>query len=248
MVQETRTFIDDVVFQKGGGLKELLTAASTNPSQKLAQYYGFPSPAGDYASMARPTGRGLGILAQGSFLATRAAADASSPTQRGLFAYARLLCHSKPAAPANVPQIGTPQPGKLTTRQRYEQQHAAGGACAGCHKLWDPIGFGFEHYDEGGRYRISEGGLPIDSSAAVPNLDGSALFTFADEEGLVTGLAAQPVSYQCFVAYLATYAFGSGEACLGASKVSALQSGSIGIAAAFAALAAEPHFTQRSSQ
>jgi hypothetical protein len=250
MIQETRAFIDDVVFQKGGGLKELLTAASTNPSQKLAQYYGFPSPAGDYASIARPSGHGLGILAQGSFLATHAAADASSPTQRGLFPFSRLLCHVKPMPPPNVPQIGAPQPGILTTRQRYEQQHAASGACAGCHKLWDPIGFGFEHYDEGGRYRQTEGSppLPIDSSAHVPNLDGSALFTFADEEGLVTGLATQPVSYQCFAGYLSTYAFGTGESCLGASKVSALQSGSIGIAEAFAALAAEPHFTQRSSQ
>jgi hypothetical protein len=248
MVGETHAFIDDVVFRKGGGLKELLTAASTNPSKMLAQYYGFPSPpATDYASIARPSGRGIGILAQGSFLATHANANASSPTQRGLFPFSRLLCHEKPTPPPNVPQIGAPQPGKLTTRQRYELQHAVAGACAGCHKLWDPIGFGFEHYDEGGKYRDNESGLPIDTSGAVPNPDGTPLFSFADEEGLVTGLAAQPVSYQCFAGYLATYAFGTAETCLGASKVTALQTGSIGIADAFAALAGEPHFTQRAN-
>jgi len=49
-------------------------------------------------------------------------------------------------------------------------------------------------------------------------------------------------------AYLAAYAYGSDEACLGASQVTALQSGSIGIAEAYARLAAEPHFTQRSAQ
>ena len=48
--------------------------------------------------------------------------------------------------------------------------------------------------------------------------------------------------------YLATYAFGTGEACLGASNVAAMQSGTLGIADEFARLAAEPHFTQRSSQ
>ncbi|MDP9000735.1 MAG: DUF1588 domain-containing protein [Myxococcota bacterium] len=248
MIQETRHFIDDVAFQKGGGLKDLLTAPSTNPSQKLAQYYLFPSPAGDYASIVRPSGRGIGILAQGSFLATHATSDSSSPTQRGLFAFSRLLCNAKPSPPPSVPQITPPQPGKVTTRQRYEQQHASGGACATCHKLWDPIGFGFEHYDETGRYRPDENGLAIDSSAAVPNLDGTPLFTFADEEHLVSGLAAQPVSYQCFAGYLATYAFGTDEACLGAGTVAGMQSGSMGIASAFAALAGTPHFTQRSSQ
>ena len=40
MVQETRAFIDQVVFQSGGGLKELLTATTTNPSRALATYYG----------------------------------------------------------------------------------------------------------------------------------------------------------------------------------------------------------------
>jgi hypothetical protein len=247
MAQETRWFIDDVVFKNGGGLRELLTAASTNPSQKLAQYYGFPAPASDYASVARPSGHGVGILAQGSFLATRASSDASSPTQRGLFPFSRLLCRDKPTPPPNVPQIGAAQPGKVTTRQRYEQQHAAGSGCAGCHKQWDPIGFGFEHYDEGGRYRQTEAGLPIDSSGAVPNPDGTALFSFPDQEGLASGLAAQPVSYRCFAGYLATYAFGTGETCLGAGKIAALQAGTIGIAEAFANLAGEPHFIQRSS-
>jgi hypothetical protein len=249
MLQETQDFITDVVFEKGGGLKELLTAATTNPSITLARSYGFPIPPdyADFATLARPTGRGFGILAQGSFLATHANADASSPTQRGLFVFTRLLCRDKPTPPPNVPQISAPQPGKVTTRQRYEQLHASAGACAACHKQWDPTGFGFEHFDQGGFYRQDEGGLPIDSAAAVPNPDGSTLFSFADEEGLVSGLAAQAVSYRCFAGYLSTYAFGSGETCLGSSQVAALQAGSIGIVDAFAALAAEPHFTHRSS-
>ena len=36
MVKETRTFIDQTVFQSGGGLKQLLTATTTNPSRALA--------------------------------------------------------------------------------------------------------------------------------------------------------------------------------------------------------------------
>ena len=187
MVQETRAFIDDVVIQKRGGLRELLTATTTNPSTALAQYYGFPAPAASYATITRPTGQGIGILAQGSVMAARAKSNSSSPTERGLLVYLRLLCETKPQLPDVVPPIGEPAPGQITTRQRYEMQHAVGG-CAVCHKRFDPIGFGFEHFDEGGRYRQDESGLAINSASAVPGPNDQPLFQFTDQESLVNGL------------------------------------------------------------
>jgi len=36
-------------------------------------------------------------------------------------------------------------------------------ACQGCHSLIDPLGFGFEHYDEIGAYRTVDNGLPVDA-------------------------------------------------------------------------------------
>ena len=64
----------------------------------------------------------------------------------------------------------------------------------------------------------------------------------------MTQISQQPIIHQCLSAYLSTFAFGSDEACIGSSQVSALQSGSIGIAEAFARLASEPHFTKRNAQ
>jgi hypothetical protein len=246
MVQETRAFIDQVVVQNHGGLKDLLTANTTNPSTALASYYGFPAPASDYASIARPAGRGIGLLAQGSILAGRALPTSSSPTQRGLLVFSRFLCETKPTPPPNVPPPPTVMLGQVTTRQRYEQQHATGG-CANCHRLFDPIGFGMEHFDEGGRYRADEGGLPINTVSNVPKPDATPLFQFQDEETLSQGLADQTLVYQCFAAYMATYAYGTAESCLGASRVADLKAGTIGIADYFASLAAEPHFVKRAA-
>jgi hypothetical protein len=247
MVQETRAFIDDVIIQKRGGLRELLTATTTNPSTALAQYYGFPAPASSYAAITRPAGRGIGVLAQGSVMAGRAKTNSSSPTERGLLVFLRLLCETKPQLPDVVPPIAEPSPGQITTRQRYEMQHGIGG-CAVCHKRFDPIGFGFEHFDEGGRYRQDEGGLPINSASAVPGPGGQPLFQFTDQESLVNGLVEQQIVYQCMSAYLATYAFGTGDACLGAGLTANLQSGTAGIADSFAALAGQPHFSTRQAQ
>ena len=248
MIQETRSFIDQVVIQNRGGLKELLTADTTNPSSALAAYYGFPSPASDHAAVTRAAGRGIGVLAQGSVLASRAQPNGSSPTKRGLWVFSRLLCNSVPSPPANVPSIPTPAPGVVTTRQRYEDQHAKHQPCSTCHTLFDPIGFGFEHFDEGGRYRETENGLTIDTRSNVPGTDRQPLFQFQDQESLARGLAEQDVVYGCFAAYLATYAFGTADSCLGASRISELRAGTLGIADYYAALAAEPHFTRRASQ
>ena len=256
MVQETHAFINQVVFQNAGGLTDLLTGNTTNPSRALATYYGtgnaytggFPTPSADYASVTRPAALGVGLLSQGAFLATHAGSETSSPTQRGLFIYYKLFCQPHLMPPPNVPPLDTMtvMTGVNTTRDRYEKLHAQGN-CAGCHKVFDPIGFGFEHFDEGGRYRAKEGTYDINSTGMITAPDGSTI-NFTDEKDLMMAVATQPIIHQCLSAYLAAYAYGSDEACLGASQVTALQSGAIGIAEAFARLASEPHFTQRNTQ
>ena len=233
------------MFQGGGGLKQLLTATTTNPSRALAAYYatgnmytgGFPTPASDYASVTRPAATGIGVLAQGAFLSAHAGSDTSSPTKRGLFTYYKLFCKSHLMPPPNVPALDTTtvMTGINTTRDRYEKLHAA-GSCATCHKQFDPLGFAFEHFDEGGRYRVKEKTFDINSSGTITAPDGS-MINFTDEQGLMTAVANEPIIHECMSAYLAAYAYGSDEACLGASQVTALQSGSIGIAEAFARLA-----------
>lgn len=245
MVAETRRFLGEVVINQGGGLKEMLTASFTTPTVSLASFYGFPAPASDYAAVERPAGRGLGILAQGAILASRSTPNSSSPTKRGLLVMEKLLCREPPVVPANVPPLGSPQPGQMTTRQRFETVHAQGG-CKACHSQFDPIGFGFEHFDEVGRYRDQDGGLPIDAASYVPTEDGQGhLFEFASLEELAQGLAAQKLPYECATAFVSTYINGAAEACLGETKRGAFIDQQLGFVDYFASLAAEPHFSSR---
>ena len=74
------------------------------------------------------------------------------------------------------------------------------------------------------------------------------LIPFNDQEGLAGLLLMQPEIGECFAAYLATYAFGSAEACIGTSKAADLYSGSASIMDAFTGLAAEPHFSTRNAK
>src|SRR5690606_35410142 len=112
--------------------------------------------------------------------ASHSNADASSPTQRGLFAYTKILCRAEPPLPDDVPSIDEVSGDANTTRQRYEELHAK-GTCAGCHSLFDPIGFAFEHFDEGGRYRADENGFEIDPTGYLQSKAGERL-DFASQE------------------------------------------------------------------
>ena len=53
-----------------------------------------------------------------------------------------------------------------TTRERFAQ-HAQDPACAGCHRLMDPVGFGFERYDAIGAFRAVENGKTVDARGEV---------------------------------------------------------------------------------
>jgi Protein of unknown function (DUF1588)/Protein of unknown function (DUF1592)/Protein of unknown function (DUF1595)/Protein of unknown function (DUF1587) len=246
MAKETRQFLQEVVFSARGGHKELLTAAFTTPSATLSSFYGFPAPTADYAKVTRPVGRGVGVLAQGSVIASHSHEAASSPTLRGLLVFQRLLCGTKPDVPPNVPALAAPLPSdKLTTRARYEVQHmSAGTACPSCHKLFDPIGFGFEHYDQFGRYRETENGLTIDSGGTLTD-EGQTLFTFTGLDDLATQLAQQDKVGRCVSGYVSAYTFASNVACLGEARRADFTAGGLGFLDYFASLAAEPSFTRR---
>jgi hypothetical protein len=57
-------------------------------------------------------------------------------------------------------------------RQRIEQ-HRSNPACAGCHKIMDPIGLALENFDAIGRWRSSDEGVAIDASGQL--VDGTAI-------------------------------------------------------------------------
>ena len=53
-----------------------------------------------------------------------------------------------------------------TVRARMEQ-HRASPACAGCHKVMDPLGLALENFDAVGAWRTRDAGLPIDASGEL---------------------------------------------------------------------------------
>jgi hypothetical protein len=174
---ETQTFLEQV-FWGDGHLATLLTAPYTYANQAVTQFYDGSGPMGPIPSPTLamyskitldPTER-AGFLTQGAFLGSHANPVRTSPTRRGKFVREKLLCQPLPAPPPNVPvQLVDVSP-DASLRDRLSQ-FTAPPACQTCHRLMDPIGFAFEHYDAIGQWRTKDGSWPIDSSGTLTATD-----------------------------------------------------------------------------
>jgi len=166
MEDESRAFIEAVLYDSTGTLAELLSADWTIANDALASMYGVTAGGtGAHTSLA-DTGR-RGVLSQGAFLSVFANSNSSHPVFRGVAIARRIAC------------LDVPDPGSLgivvsfpaadlnkTTRARFEA-HSLDPTCRGCHTLVDPFGFAFEGFDGMGKARATENGLPVDTNVSI---------------------------------------------------------------------------------
>lgn len=219
MMEETRRFLANLVFDQNAAVKDLYAADSTPLTQKLAAHYGLPAPAQDWQNVNYDRER-RGLIAQGSILVTYANSTEASPIKRGVFVRNRLLCQDLPPPPANVDTtIPPPAPG-LTMRERLArhlsqgQQSDGSNSCASCHQYIDKLGFGFERFDEVGLFReayAEKPGVPIDVSGEIKsplNLSDPTALPFQNFAELGTLLSESPTAKACLGIQYLRYAQG----------------------------------------
>ncbi len=204
MANETRGFISDVLTGGDRTLKTLLTSSTSPINTGLAALYGYPV-AGlakdQFQKVTLDPKQRAGLLTQAAFLTRTGDPDGSLPPRRGKVIYENVLCRLAPPVPDGVPDVQPPSP-KLTTRQRFAEHLKA--ECASCHKVFDPLGFAFEHYDGIGAYRATEAGQAIDATGTV-TLDGQE-HAFKNAVELMALFSQSPEVARCFATQWAWFA------------------------------------------
>ena len=201
--QTLRTLVDHLLVRKGD-YRGLFTSSDTFLSPSLAVIYGVAAPPG-WSAYTSPAGSPrTGLLTQVSFLAAHAHPGRSSPTLRGKALRELLLCQTVPRPPPNVDfSLLEDADSRLRTARERLDVHRTNPVCAGCHKITDPIGLAFEHFDGAGQYRATERGAPIDASGT---LDGRE---FDDLAGLSQALHDHPQLGACLVKRVYAWAAGA---------------------------------------
>jgi len=197
MAAETEAFALDVTFDGDGRYPALMRASYSFVDEALAGLYGIRGVTGSDLRKVDldPTYR-AGILTQPAFLTQTSSGNAwTSPTRRGLFVLLRILCEAGPVPP---PSAITPTlvdvTGPETNRQRLTRTTSE-VVCSTCHGLMDPYGFAFEGFDSIGRVRLTDSGLPIDTSGSATLDSGEANWKNAVE--LAQILAKSPKAHAC---------------------------------------------------
>lgn len=203
LAEETAHFADQVVRSEDGRLSTLLTSPHSYMNAELASYYGVTGPRGaTFSRVSLDPARYGGLLTHGGIQALWAHPRQSSPVLRGKFVLDRLLCAPPPAPPNNVNTTLPPVDPEATAREQL-QQLTGGQPCASCHQLLNPPGFAFEHFDEIGRWRDDERGLPIDASGTLVGHGA-----FDDHIDLVRLLSRSERVRDCMVLQWFRYAHG----------------------------------------
>jgi hypothetical protein len=216
MRAETQAFVEHVIWSADHRLATLLTAPIGFVNAPLARVYGLSTPAGAATEMvALPMAERAGVLTQPGVLAVHALPNQSSPVSRGKFVREQLLCQQISPPPPNLNVTPPEVDPTRSTRERFAQ-HTADPACSVCHRVMDPIGFGFEAYDAIGRFRTSDGGRAIDDAGEiVASRDADGAFRGARE--LAERLSTSAEVRDCVATQWFRYAFGrydgAGDTC-----------------------------------
>lgn len=246
--RETEEFFAHVV-REDRSVLEFLDADYTFVNERLARHYRIANVAGDAFRKVTLDGRQRGgLLGQASILTVTSNPTRTSPVKRGKWILENLFAAPPPDPPANVPELADAKGEKLegTLRQRMEQ-HRADPACASCHKLMDPLGFGLENYDAIGGWRDRDGGAAVDAGGELP--DGRR---FSGPAELRTILAARKDEFRrCLIEKLLTYGLGRGLEYYDACAVERIAAASAAQGDRFSVIVAEivksPAFRQRES-
>ena len=226
MTEEALAFVSDLVWN-GRNFMTAFTADYGYVGPELASIYGVPAPSKEIERIPFPKGsERSGLLGQGLFLALTAKPDETSVTARGLFVREQFLCQHVPDPPpgvnTNLPAVTADNP--QTNRDRMTA-HATNPACAGCHKLMDPIGFGFEKFDAVGARRdklvfefpvagakaknaVKTVSLDLDTNGNLAGIPDSQ-FTSPADIGAI--LAKSPQCQECMVKQYFRYSAGRFE-------------------------------------
>jgi hypothetical protein len=203
---ETNKLLDKVLFDQPSSYLDLFTSPQTYLNDLLATQYGLPAPAGGEGWVTYASDQRAGILSHGSVLAGFSKFSDTSPTQRGIFVQTRLLCNKVAPPPANVNVDQPPAAGDAVCKLDRYDAHRTLESCKACHAQLDPIGYGLESYDIGGRFRTHDDANEACLLPGSGELPGHGPFSGPGQ--LARLLVDSGEVEQCFVQHLMSYAVG----------------------------------------
>lgn len=211
MRNEADRFLKAVTLEGNGAISALLTSRFGFVDQKLAPLYGLSGSFGSELSRVdypADSGRG-GLFTQAAFLSGHSSSSSgTSPILRGVFMLRRVACVTIPDPPpgAAMQKPATDPATPIITTREYFTWKTSMDACKGCHRMINPTGFAFEHFDGLGQWRDTDHDAPVDSSGTLDL--GTKQLTFSNAAELLQALSTEPQVQACYAKNWLQFAYG----------------------------------------
>jgi len=203
--QTLRTIVEQLI-ARNGDYRDLFTTRLAFLTRALGIVYRLPVPPRQGWEVAEfpAASHRQGIQSHVAFLALHSHPGRASATLRGQAMREIFLCQEVPDPPANVTFaiIQDSSNARMPTARERLEAHRTQPACAGCHKIMDPLGLTLENFDGLGTFRTTEQGTPIDASGSLDGRD------FDTPEGLAQALHDHPETPRCLVEKMYRFAVG----------------------------------------
>ena len=171
--RELNLFVGSIITEDRSAL-DLMTADYTFVNERLAKHYRIPNVYGpDFRRVTLTDDARRGLLGKGGILLVTSHADRTSPVVRGKWILENLIGSPPPPPPSVVPPFPEEKPGAQNSVRARMEMHRASPACAGCHRIMDPLGLAMENFDAVGTWRTRDAGAPIDASGEL--MDGTRI-------------------------------------------------------------------------
>jgi hypothetical protein len=205
MRTEVVRLFEEIGVASKGDLLDLYDGPKTYVNRELGKLYGLEVAGESFQEVTLPPGGPrAGLLGTAAVLSSHSKQHDSSPTKRGRFVREVLLCQPVPDPPPGANDSLPPLTPGASKRQQLAE-HRANPACASCHALTDPLGFGLENFDALGAFRAEQAGVAIDPSG---ELDG---VPFARPRELARLVRGHREARACLVRSFFRYATGRAD-------------------------------------
>lgn len=170
LMDECRALFAGLI-REGGSILDLIDSDYVYVNQQTAPFYGLTAK-GPQMEKVRIADRNRGgVITMPAVLTVTSLPNRTSPVRRGYWILDRLFDAAPPPPPPDVTPLSkqeTEANAKLTLRELFAL-HRTDAACASCHVVMDPLGFGLENFDAIGRWRTQDdGGGRIDPVGELP--------------------------------------------------------------------------------
>jgi hypothetical protein len=169
---EYRAYVENIVVQDRGTLRDLLTTSHTWATPAVAEYYGATHPgSGVQQFELDPTQRG-GLLTLGAWLVSHGKAGRDNVVRRGMAVFRDAMCNQIRPLDIDLEAALRELVGADASIREIVEARAADSTCGACHRLADPVGLAFETYAGDGSWQTvyASDGRPVEAMVELPGV------------------------------------------------------------------------------